>query len=65
MWKHVKTSWGKEILDTADSAKDASEVQTKIVHTFLWNGSITKAFERKNQGVETYSHQQHTPAETR
>ncbi len=35
MQKHVKTCWGKEILDTADSAKDASEVQTKIVHTSL------------------------------
>ena len=65
MQKHVKTCWGKEILDTADSAKDASKVQTKIIYTFRQNGSITKAFKRKNQGVETYSHQQHTLAETR
>jgi hypothetical protein len=35
MQKHVKTCWGKEVLDAANVAKDASEVRTKIVHTFL------------------------------
>ena len=65
MQKHVKTCFRKEVLDTANVAKDALEVQTKIVHTFLRNGSITKAFEQKKKGVETYSHRQHTSAETR
>ena len=65
MQKHVKTCWGKEVLDTTNVMKDVLEVQTKIVHTFLQNRSITKAFEQKKKGVETYSHQQHTPAETR
>ena len=35
MQKHVLICFGKEVLDTADVAKDALEVQTKIVHTFL------------------------------
>jgi uncharacterized DUF497 family protein len=65
MWKHVRACWGKDVLVAADNAKDATEARTKIVGGFLQNGSITASFERKGKGQVTYSHRQHTRAETR
>ncbi|KAG2120467.1 uncharacterized protein F5147DRAFT_741496 [Suillus discolor] len=64
MRKHVKSCWGDEVLQSADQAKDAQEVRTKIVGSILWNGSITTSFERKGKGKVTYSHRQHTWTET-
>ncbi|KAH0826877.1 hypothetical protein J3R83DRAFT_4420 [Lanmaoa asiatica] len=63
--KHVKSCWGQQVLEAANDAKDADEVQTKIVPNILWDGSITMAFERKGKGKLTYSHQQHTQQETK
>ncbi|KAN0085982.1 hypothetical protein V8E55_007116, partial [Tylopilus felleus] len=65
MRKHVRVCWGQEILDAADKAKDVSDVHGKIISTYLRNGSITTAFERKGKGKVTYSHRQHTQHETR
>ncbi|KAI6004779.1 hypothetical protein EDD15DRAFT_2155499 [Pisolithus albus] len=65
MQKHVKSCWGGDVLSAADNAKDANEVQTKIVGSILRNGSITAIFERKGKGKVTYSHQQHTQSEMR
>ncbi|KAG1878536.1 hypothetical protein C8R48DRAFT_745210 [Suillus tomentosus] len=45
-------------------AKDANEVHTKFVGSFLCNGSITALFECKGKGKVIYSHRQHTRAET-
>ncbi|KAG2129715.1 uncharacterized protein EDB93DRAFT_1040874, partial [Suillus bovinus] len=45
MHKHVKSYWGEDTLNTADDAKDADEVQTKIVRSILKNGSIMASFE--------------------
>ncbi|KAF8869378.1 hypothetical protein BD779DRAFT_1614497 [Infundibulicybe gibba] len=55
MRKHAKSCWGletdaNEVRDTAASLKD---------------GSITATFERIGKGKVTYSHQQHTKAETK
>ncbi|KAG0691749.1 hypothetical protein DFH29DRAFT_819015 [Suillus ampliporus] len=63
MRKHVKIFWGKEVLQAADQAKNAKEVQMKIVPGVLHNGSITASFERKGKGQVTYSHWQHTRTE--
>ncbi|KAG2040592.1 hypothetical protein BDR03DRAFT_857502 [Suillus americanus] len=65
MRKHVRACWGKDILVAADNAKDANEARVKIVGGFLRNGSITALFEPKGKGQVTYSHRQHTRAETR
>ncbi|KAG1852959.1 hypothetical protein C8R48DRAFT_749732 [Suillus tomentosus] len=65
MRKHVKLCWGDEVLQSADQAKDAQEVRTKIVGSILRSGSITTSFERKGKGKVTYSHRQHTRTETK
>ncbi|KAG1723006.1 hypothetical protein EDB19DRAFT_1615502, partial [Suillus lakei] len=65
MRKHVRSCWGEEVLRAADEAKDANEVRKKIVGSVLRNGSITASFERKGKGKITYSHRQHTKAETK
>lgn len=65
MRKHVRSCWGADVLQAADDAKDANEVRCKIVGSVLRDGSITAAFERKGKGKITYSHRQHTRAETR
>ena len=65
MRKHVRSCWGNEVLKAADQAKDADEVRQRIIGNFLRNGSITTSFERIGKGKVTYSHRQHTRAETR
>ena len=65
MCKHVRSCWGADVLDAAGEAKNANEVQSKIVGSILRDGSITAAFEQKGKGKVTYSHRQHTHAETR
>ncbi|KAI0716611.1 hypothetical protein C8Q76DRAFT_617562 [Earliella scabrosa] len=61
--KHVKACWGAEVLARADEAVNADEVRRKIVPGVLRDGTITAHFERK-KGEVTYSHRQHTRAET-
>ena len=65
--KHVKAckGWGKQILKAADQAKNAEEVQVKLIGRFLRDGTITVIFKRKGKGQVTYSHRQHTHEETR
>ena len=64
--KHSKKCWGTELVVAADDAKSADEVRKKIVGGTLWDGTITASFEQKvSQGKVTYSHRQHTRAETR
>ena len=62
--KHVRTCWGDKVLKAVDKAKDAFEAWTKITGPFLRTGTITASFECKGKQV-TYSHRQHTRAETR
>ncbi|KAF8523881.1 hypothetical protein BU17DRAFT_43399, partial [Hysterangium stoloniferum] len=65
MHKHVKGCWGDEVLNAAEDAKDADEVQSNIVGGVLQNGSITATLEHKAKGKVTYLHRQHTQAETK
>ncbi|KAG2040732.1 hypothetical protein BDR03DRAFT_857696, partial [Suillus americanus] len=65
MRKHVQSCWGEEVLQAADEAKDANEVQKKIMGSILQNGSIMASFERKGKGKITYSHRQHTKAKAK
>ncbi|KIM50538.1 hypothetical protein SCLCIDRAFT_145217 [Scleroderma citrinum Foug A] len=54
--KHVRLCWGEEILNTADTMRDAGKVQGKIIPKFLRDGSITATFQWKAKGKITYSH---------
>jgi hypothetical protein len=65
MCKHVRSCWGADVLRAADEAKDANEVWSKIVGSVLRDRTITASFARKGKGKVTYSHRQHTRAETR
>ncbi|KAA1479015.1 hypothetical protein DENSPDRAFT_753489, partial [Dentipellis sp. KUC8613] len=65
MRKHARHCWGDEIIDAADQAANISVVREKIVKPFLRDGSITAAFKRSKKGKVTYSHRQHTKAETK
>ncbi|KAI0359343.1 hypothetical protein OH77DRAFT_1372462, partial [Trametes cingulata] len=62
--RHVRKCWGAESLKEADKAADVDEVREKIVGGLLRDGRITMSFKRKG-GAVTYSHRNHTKAETR
>lgn len=63
--KHAKKCWGEDVVKMADNAKNAQEVRETTVKGALNLQSITTAFERKGKGKVTYSHRQHTKAESR
>ncbi|KAG2085775.1 uncharacterized protein F5147DRAFT_748661 [Suillus discolor] len=58
MRKHVKSCWGEAALQAAMDLDGP-------IKTLLETGSIKTSFERKGKGKVTYSHRQHTRAETR
>lgn len=63
--KHATACWGHEAVAQAMLAKDADEVRKTIIKSLVQTGSITALFERKKGSKVTYSHRQHTRAETR
>ena len=65
MHRHVKSCWGNDVAQAADDAKDVQHMHKHVIEGILRNGSITEAFESKGKGKVTYSHRQHTHAETR
>jgi hypothetical protein len=65
MRKHAKNCWGADVVAAADKALNATEVRNTTVKGALQPGLITAAFERNGRGKVTYSHRQHTRAETR
>jgi hypothetical protein len=65
MRKHAKKCWGEDVIASADKAHTASEVRATTVKGILDPQSITAAFERKGKGKVTFSHRQHTKAESR
>ena len=64
MRKHVKSCWGEDVFHEVLTAKNA-EAARDAVKSYLANGSITTAFERKGNSQVQYSHWQHTKIETR
>ena len=67
MRRHVAKCpcWGPDILKAADNASNLKDARENIVKNYLRDGSITAIFVRKLKGKITYSHRQHTRAETR
>ncbi|KIK75677.1 hypothetical protein PAXRUDRAFT_172069 [Paxillus rubicundulus Ve08.2h10] len=64
MWKHVRSCWGEDVLKTMSEAKDL-EMAHDRVKKCTENGSVAVAFEQKGKGKVSYSHRQHTRAETK
>lgn len=63
MRKHAKSCWGLETVEAADVMKDVKEARDSMKS--MKDGSITAAFKRVGKGKITYSHRQHTKAETK
>lgn len=61
--KHAKVCWGAETITAATSVKTASEARGVLSKSK--DGSIAAAFALKGKGKVSYSHRQHTKAETR
>ena len=62
--RHAIMCWGAENVDRAlDTKVDIKEARVTLAG--LKDGSITAAFERTGKGKVSYSHRQHTKAETR
>jgi len=62
--KHAKLCWGDETVLAADNTKDII-VARSALRNLLRNGSVMAAFERVGKGKVTYSHRQHTKAESK
>jgi hypothetical protein len=62
--RHAILCWGGDMVSKALDAKVDIESARKTLGA-LQDGSITAAFERKGKGKVSYSHRQHTKAETR
>lgn len=61
---HAVKCWGLEAVEAANGVSLA-DARTATKKGKLCDGSITAAFERKGKGKVTYSHRQHTKAETK
>ncbi|KAG1807722.1 hypothetical protein EV424DRAFT_1474165 [Suillus variegatus] len=64
MHKHAKKCWGAETVESADKAKNATEVCGTTVKGILDPQTITVAFECKGKGKVTFSHRQHMKTES-
>ena len=62
--RHATMCWGAENVDRALDAKVDIE-GARVTLAGLKDGSLTAAFERTGKGKVSYSHRQHTKAETR
>lgn len=62
--RHAIMCWGTENVDRALAAKVNID-EARVTLAGLKDGSITAAFERTGKGKVSYSHRQHTKAETR
>ena len=64
--RHAKVCWGDEVVERASEAGDIKSARRALDGAKLRrDGSITAVFERNGKGKLTYSHRQHTTAETR
>jgi hypothetical protein len=64
MRKHIRSCWGEDILSQVVEVKNI-EAARDLIGNHTKNGSITVSFKKKGKGKVTYSHRQHTRAETR
>ncbi|KIL65171.1 hypothetical protein M378DRAFT_77253 [Amanita muscaria Koide BX008] len=64
MWRHARSCYGEDVVNEISEAKDIKTAR-KGVKSYLANGTITAAFERKGKGKITYSHRPHTKSEIR
>jgi hypothetical protein len=62
---HAKNCWGDEAVEAADSTQDLESAHIVLANTKLRDGSITAEFECIGKEKVTYSHHQHTSAESR
>ena len=65
MRKHVESCWGEDALKAAMEAGTANDARETVVKELKGSGTITASFERKGKGQVTFSHRQHTKAETK
>ncbi|KAF8068607.1 hypothetical protein FPV67DRAFT_1414440 [Lyophyllum atratum] len=64
--KHIKSCWGMEVWDRAYlECGNADTARENVVKGFQKTGSIFKMFQRAGKQQVTYSHRQHTRAETK
>lgn len=62
--RHATVCWGPEVVGDALEAKVGIKSARQTLSD-MKDGSITASFERKGKGKVSYSHRQHTKAETR
>jgi hypothetical protein len=63
--RHAIVCWGSTIVNDALEAKVNIESARQTLGSMMKDGSITASFQRKGKGKVSYSHRQHTKAETR
>ena len=63
--RHAKNCWGEETVKAALDTRDLKAAQKILTQDKLKDGSVMADFERIGKGKVTYSHRQHTYAETR
>ena len=61
---HATVCWGLKIVDNALEAKVNIKSACQMLGNMLKDRSITASFEWKGKGKVSYSHCQHTKAET-
>jgi hypothetical protein len=61
--KHAKVCWGDEAVAAADATKNVGVARETL--SKMKDSSIAAAFQRVSKDKMTYSHRQHTIAETR
>ena len=64
MWKHARSCYGEDVVNEIAQAKEIKTAR-KAVKSYIANGTITTAFERKGKGHVGFSLQQHTKSETK
>ncbi|KAG2741154.1 hypothetical protein P692DRAFT_20753550, partial [Suillus brevipes Sb2] len=64
MRKHVESCWGDTALQAAVDCGNTKVAHNGPIKSLLETGSIKTSFDRKGKGKITYSHRQHTRAES-
>ena len=64
MWKHARSCYGEDIVNEIAEAKDIKTARSGV-KSYIANGSITVAFERKGMGQVSFSARQHTKSEAK